>query len=405
VLAGQTVLVEGDRITAIGRDLPVPAGATAIDGRGLWLMPGLVDAHTHERALPDFPDDVAGNLAMYLANGVTTIVNMGDFTGAMLGVRAAVRGGALAGPDVYVGQFVRGVSDGGTSAAIVTDAASARALVRRAREQGYDFLKLYDGVPAAAFEATLAEAREAGLAVTGHAVASVGLGQGLRSGQAMAAHAASFLAGNGGGAAATELALSSGVFVTSTLFVYDLIAEFGLDALAGADSFARVLAQDGVAFMDAGSVAGWARMLQFRADIRAPVDRRSFNARLAEQVRAFDAAGVPVLLGTDTIGIPGVVPGFVIHAELSRLRAAGLSPWRALATGTRNAGAFLERHLHAAPPLGVVAAGARADLLLLDADPRADADTLRRPLAVVAGGRLYPRGALEGALTRLRTRR
>jgi imidazolonepropionase-like amidohydrolase len=406
-LPAQTVLVEGDRITAIGRELFLPAGTTLIDGRGSWLMPGLVDVHTHERALPDFPDDVAGNLAMYLANGVTTIVNMGDFTGAMLGVREAVRSGTLAGPEVYVGHFVRGASDGGTPETVVTDPASAQDLVRRARAQGYDFLKLYDGVPAAAFDAAVAEARAAGLAVTGHAVAAVGLPYGLRNGQVMAAHAASFLGAGGPGslAAATELAVASSAFVTATLFVNDLIAQFGLDALAGADPFARVVAQDGVEYMDGGSVAAWARMLQFRSDIRAPVDRRPFNARLLEQIRAFDAAGVPILLGTDTIGIPGVVPGFAIHGELRLLREAGLSPWRALAAGTRTAGNFLERHLHAPLPVGRVAAGARADLLLLDADPREDAETLRRPLAVMAGGRLYPRDALAAALARLRARR
>ncbi|HEV7556612.1 MAG TPA: hypothetical protein VGO00_14205, partial [Kofleriaceae bacterium] len=69
-LAHQTVLVDGDKVVAIGpvASTGVPAGATKIDGAGKWLVPGLVDMHVH------FNDEHDGIL--YLANGVTTVRNM-----------------------------------------------------------------------------------------------------------------------------------------------------------------------------------------------------------------------------------------------------------------------------------------------------------------------------------------
>jgi imidazolonepropionase-like amidohydrolase len=412
VLPAQTVLVDGGRIAAIGpgRTLRVPADAVVIEGDGRWLMPGLVDAHTHERALPDWPDDVAGNLVMYLANGVTSIFNMGDFTGDMIGARDAVKAGSLAGPTIYVGHFVRGPSDGGTESTTVTGAQAARDLVRRAKAEGYDFLKVYDGVPAAAYDALVAEGEAAGLPVTGHGIRALGLPYTLTHGQVMVAHASYFsalfpTAAEGDVSSVSRMVASSGVAVTATLFVQELIAGLGLDALAGRDPWTRVITQEGVEYMDERALEAWVRMFRFRADIRAPGDARPELAFMQRYTKAFADAGVPILAGADTIGIPGVVPGFSLHGEIRLLQAAGLTPEQTLAAATRNPGAFARRHLRSAEPFGVVEAGARADLLLLDSDPRDDLSVLRRASGVMAGGRWYPRESLSAQLDLLRRSR
>jgi len=70
VLEDQTVLVEGDRIAAIGKDVPIAADAKIIDGqRTAYLSPGLADMHSHS--------DTRNDLAIYLASGVTTVLTMG----------------------------------------------------------------------------------------------------------------------------------------------------------------------------------------------------------------------------------------------------------------------------------------------------------------------------------------
>jgi imidazolonepropionase-like amidohydrolase len=405
-LPGHTVVVEQGRITALGRDgaVAIPEGARVVDGSGAWLMPGLIDAHTHERALPDWPDDVAGNLVMSLANGVTTIVNMGDVTGAVVGVRDAVRSGTLPGPSIVVGHFVRGPGDGGAPHVLVSGADDARALVARARAQGYDFLKVYSAVPSAAWAALAPAARAVGLAIGGHLMQPVGLEPALAAGQVLVSHSASFPLPANDPSTAVRLALTHGTVVDPTLFVQELIVGFGLDALASRPSGERFREQQGVEYMDDAMLAAWDRMMAFRTDIRTPVDRRAAFTAQQVLVKAMDDAGVPLVLGTDTLGIPGVVPGFAIHGELRARREAGIAPWRALLAGTRTAGEYLRRHVGLPEVVGVVEVGARADLLLLDADPRLDPDTLRRPRAVMAAGRYYPREWLQAELERLRSR-
>lgn len=112
-------------------------------------------------------------------------------------------------------------------------------------------------------------------------------------------------------------------------------------------------------------------------------------------VKALDDAGVPLLSGTDAPDIPGLVPGFALHRNLSALVEAGLSPRAALATATRVPGEFVRRHRPELPAFGIVAEGARADLLLVAGDPLADLATLISPLGVMADGRWYPRADLE----------
>jgi hypothetical protein len=69
----QTVLISGERIVAVGRNLPVPRGATTIDLTGKFVIPGLADMHVH--ALDT--DEV--DPPLHLANGVTTVrVMSGD---------------------------------------------------------------------------------------------------------------------------------------------------------------------------------------------------------------------------------------------------------------------------------------------------------------------------------------
>jgi imidazolonepropionase-like amidohydrolase len=407
-----TVVVESGRITAVGPDgtLPLPADATVIDGTDHWLMPGLVDFHTHERALRDWPDDVAGNFLMYLANGVTSIVNMGDFTGAMIPVSRAVRAGELAGPEVYVGQFVRGPRDGGTP--IVSTPDDARAVARRARTEGYDFLKVYDGISRESFDALAAEGRALRLPILGHVVREAGLAHTLAHGQVMVVHTVSLLPVAFQGSTSPDrippvasMFLEAGAALGATLYVNEVITGFGLDGLAGADQYARVLRQEGVEYMDDAAVRAWKTMLEQRADIRQARDRRAGLAFMQVVVKAFHDAGVPVLLGSDEIGIPGVVPGFSVHGELRQLREAGLTPFQALATGTRVAGQFIRRHLRPEELIGVIAAGARADLVLLRANPLADVGAFRKPAGVMAAGRWYPGGRLEYQLDSLRTTR
>ncbi|WP_407353774.1 hypothetical protein [Luteimonas sp. R10] len=130
------------------------------------------------------------------------------------------------------------------------------------------------------------------------------------------------------------------------------------------------------------------------------LDRRV--AFLSRFVRAMNDAGVPLLSGTDAQDIPGLVAGFALHRNLEALAGAGLSRYDALATATRVPGEFIRRHRPDLPPFGIVAEGARADLLLVAANPLDDLAPLSRPMGVMADGRWYPADDLAERMEQVR---
>jgi imidazolonepropionase-like amidohydrolase len=101
-----------------------------------------------------------------------------------------------------------------------------------------------------------------------------------------------------------------------------------------------------------------------------------------------------MLAGTDT-PLPGIHPGRSLHEELALLVDAGLSPYDALATATVNAGRFVREHVATGARVGTVEPGMRADLLLVDGDPRGRLAVLRAPRGVMAAGRWWDGATLD----------
>src|SRR5438128_5479568 len=96
--------------------------------------------------------------------------------------------------------------------------------------------------------------------------------------------------------------------------------------------------------------------------------------------------------------LPGVLPGYSIHDELSNFVAAGMSPYDAIRAGTVDAARFLNR----SADFGVIAAGRRADLVLLDGNPLEDVKNTGRILGVMAIGRWFTEEELQKRLLALR---
>jgi hypothetical protein len=131
-----------------------------------------------------------------------------------------------------------------------------------------------------------------------------------------------------------------------------------------------------------------------------PVSREQRMAFIALRRRILKSlydAGVPFLLGSDAPQSWNV-PGFSAHRELQALVAAGLTPYQALRTGTVDVARFLKEEGRS----GVVHAGARADLLLLDANPLQDIGNTLRIAGVVVNGRWIDAADRERMLAALR---
>jgi len=152
-------------------------------------------------------------------------------------------------------------------------------------------------------------------------------------------------------------------------------------------------------YMSAAPIATWDPKEDFRFRTQ-PLASEEYQSVMKAQnemylrvVSIFHEEGAPLLLGTDTPN-PFVIPGFSIHRELANLRAAGLSPYDALRTGTAEAA----RSLGEAAAWGTVEAGKRADLLLLREDPLVDLRALRAIEAVSVNGYWLDRAELDRML-------
>jgi adenine deaminase len=125
---------------------------------------------------------------------------------------------------------------------------------------------------------------------------------------------------------------------------------------------------------------------------------------LASFTKALADRGVPLLAGTDSPVIPGMLPGYSIHEDLQSLVAAGLTPFQALTAATRVPGEFIVRYVPGAAPFGEIKPGARADLLLVSGNPLQSLEALRRPLGVMSAGRWRTQRQLDELLAEQKSR-
>ena len=189
----QTVVVKGNRIVEIGPSSP-PDGALLVDGTGRYLLPGLTDSHVH--LTTDMPWAPAradfGDAPLYLAHGVTTVVNLRG-TPAQLDWKRRIEAGQMLGPTIYTsGDFVN-------EPRVTTSDEVRREVAAQARD-GYDLIKFHEvwtpgvgfttrqGLSRESYLQIFEAARKEGLAVVGHAPVNLGLDGLLASSGGALAH-------------------------------------------------------------------------------------------------------------------------------------------------------------------------------------------------------------------------
>jgi hypothetical protein len=147
-----------------------------------------------------------------------------------------------------------------------------------------------------------------------------------------------------------------------------------------------------LAYVPRQTVQMWEEISQQYGAKFTPEERatlRRLYEKSAALVKPFKTAGIPMMAGSD-LGGGFVVAGFGLHHEFDLLEEAGLSPLDVLQMTTLNGARFLGRE----STLGSVAAGAPANLVLLDANPIASVQHLHRISGVVRGGTYYSAPAL-----------
>jgi imidazolonepropionase-like amidohydrolase len=367
-----TVVVAGGRIVAAGpsASVQVPANAHRVDARGQTIVPGLWDMHAHVMQVEWAP--------MYLANGVTTVRDMGNEIDFELPLRDAIRSGRAIGPTLLLAGLVDGPGPDAFGAITAGTPDEGRAVVRRYHELGFQQMKLYDLLSPAVVGAITSEAHRLGMTVTGHLPRALTILAAADSGMDHFAH----LPIRGEPNSDSVKHIVDGLRAHGT--VIDPTASWG--ELLGHSTAQPVASfQPGVDELPAALSQRIAAM-----GVRT-IDTATAHARLARTlgiIRELHDAGVPVVAGTDE-----GVPGFSVSRELELYQAAGFTSMEALQAGT----SVSARAMHLEGDVGTLEVGRRADLLVLDGNPLESVANLRALRFVMKNGILYRAADLRRA--------
>jgi imidazolonepropionase-like amidohydrolase len=398
-----TVILENGRIVGIDElgNGQVPAGATVVDGRGKFLIPGLWDMHVHIGA---YAEGVKV-LARLAAFGVTGARDMASPVDDILRLRRESADGTLLGPEIVAaGPILQRPLPFATPPIVrtVTDA-DATQVIDDLQARGVDFIKVGDTLTRDAYFAIAAESRRLGLPFAGHLPVSVTALEAAKAGQRSIEHfgsagfrnvligcslaeasllseARDSLAKALAGGPSPDETLYGAPFLTRLVETYDTHTAAALfDAFKQAGTWQ-------VPTLGALASVWNARRAQLNGADAAAMDNAS--RKTIEMFADMRRAGVQVLAGSDLPVGSGVPP---IHDELVALVGAGMTPLEALQASTRNAAEFLGRRATE----GTVEVGKKANLVVLEANPLTDIANTRRISAVIVGGRLLTGADLQ----------
>ncbi|MCS6818262.1 MAG: amidohydrolase family protein [Blastocatellia bacterium] len=391
VLENVVILIRGERIEAVGRDVMIPADAEVIDLSRHTVLPGLMDMHTHltgdpsygysDHRLHEWPGYAAligaKNAWRTLLAGFTTVRNVGAAEWADVALRDAIRNGIVPGPRMYVSTHGIGITGGhcdmngyrpdlwpepGIERGIVNGVDEAIKAVRYRIKYGADLIKICatggvlsagDGVGLSqlTFEeirAIVQTATMAGRRVAAHAHGTEGIKTAVRAGVASIEHGSML------DEEAIRLMKEHGTYLVPTLMALETV-------IAGAKS---------------GKLAPWSAKKALEIE---PYARRSIQMAIR--------AGVNIAFGTDA----GVFPHGENAEEFRLLVQAGMTPMQAIQSATVHAA----RLLGVEKELGTIEPGKLADLIAVRGDPLQDITQLKQVDFVMKGGVIYKRDGRE----------
>ncbi len=401
-----TVIIRGDRIADLGpaATTDIPDGARIIDARGRYLIPGLIEMHAH------LSKARASAMGLFVANGVTTVRDMGGDHEELLRWRREVTAGRRVGPRMLIaGPYLEAKSN---IERMRKDPPAARVepfdririgigspedavrVVRTLAATELDFLKIRTVQDRETYLAINRAAAEHGLKVVGHAPALTP-DEILDAGQDGVEHG--FIPRPDDPPRDVRMETwrryaRAGVPIVPTLIVFQA-------GLAPIDRLRAIVADDDGRveprrrYLSKFTILDWREQLLETSPERQQAIRTLWEP-LVLYAREMHEAGVELLAGSD-VAVLNIYPGSSLHEELQLfVSKIGMSPAEALDRATRRSARFLG----IGDSVGTIERGKIADLIVLDADPLQDIANTQRIAAVTLRGVLYDKPGLARLL-------
>jgi hypothetical protein len=426
------IVIHGNDIESVvpAIQLQLPSSAKVISGKGMFVIPGLWDMHVHFR-------DMDRDLKMDVANGVLGIRNMGGIAKEVFAMRQQIAAGQRLGPRIVAsGPIIDGPNSWSNPAFTISVGTpeAGRETIRSLKQQGADFIKVYDGLPRDVYYAIADETKKLSLPFAGHVPSSVSVQEASSAGQRTLEHGFGVL--RGGSTTEHEYikqASDQSVFreAMQTKNFSLIPAKIARNDTLMLDHFSRkqadetyrllaknntfitptFVAERSLTFIDdldkkgdprtqyvsADELKWWkpenGMLTKYRTPEYIAVRKREYAMLMKEFHRA-QSLGVRFLAGTD-ITIPYTFPGFSLHDELQLFVDAGFTSLEALQTATTNPAILfgLEKSW------GRVASGYTANFVLLRGDPLEEISNAEKIDAVVLNGEFLDRSQLDKMLS------
>ena len=407
------VVIEGDRIKAVGRagSVEVPTGATTIDARGKWLIPGLTDMHMHVGSRMDLP------MGLFLANGVTTIRDPGGAISIQRLLRQEIDAGKRIGPRMFIaGAILDGNPPVFPTNWIIDTPQRAVSAVNFLIDQGVDFIKVYNNITEPVLEAILKTAAARNTIVTGHVPRTLTMTHAVEMGLDHLEHIRitgrellpkeeadkiDFLPPSRRETLLWDRYDLSSPKITALI---DLLARkkvfidptFTIDEETFVESVHQAQHSDpNNRYLPRAVAEEWNQPLPDLYIV--PRELREMSAKGFPKRLQFIGmcyrAGVRIVAGTDGAGPGTLLPGFGLQHELVLLSRAGLPPLEVLRAATLSAAEALGHE----KDLGTIERGKFADVVLLTADPLVDIANASKIHLVIKSGKTYRPGELLAA--------
>jgi imidazolonepropionase-like amidohydrolase len=403
---GQTVILNGEQIEQIGMqsDIRIPQDSKVIDGQGLYLMPGLVDAHVHYYDAPVFG-------RVLIANGVLLIRDMGMPNEYILPLRDELNQGENLGPEmVAAGRMLDGEPPLIPQIAMgISTPEEGRAAVRQQAEAGVDMIKVYSKLDQNVFLAILDEAKRSGLKVVGHVPDSIYVEDAAAAGLCSSEHWFGFekvianllgeplqLTYTGMGSQADFLQRLDEVDPVALLETYRRLRASGLTVTPTIVTFKN---RPGPGTIDIESIKGGEYISQnllsfWQSQMIGQSEEPDWVwQNWAQMVKGLNQAGVPLMVGTD-VSVPGIVPGYSVHEEMLIWQEAGIPATDILRSATIVPAKFMGLE----DRLGSIREGKTASMVLVQGNPLEDIHNAQEIEGVFLRGEYFSRQDLDKLL-------